>query len=272
MKDHTPKKGPQGFFESENESLYFESYGEGAPVILCHGLGGNHAIWYQQVPVLARHYRVVTWDQRGFARSSNRSENAGPMAAVKDLRALLDHLKIESAHLIGQSMGGWAVLGFALDQPERTQSLVLADTIAGIYTPGIAAAFDAALKARPSPQDLPFGRHPAIGSQLTQNNLPKAFLYSQIGSIAEPAPTDMLTLLRNTAYPLGSVGKLEIPTLFIVGSNDPYFSPVAVGEAAEQFRNASVVEIPNAGHSPYFETASVWNEAVLNFLQDPHDD
>jgi len=267
MKDHPPKKGPQGFFESENESLYFESYGEGEPLILCHGLGGNHAIWYQQIPVLARHYRVVTWDQRGFARSSNRSAKAGPIAAAKDLRALLDHLEIESAHLIGQSMGGWAVLGFALDQPERTRSLVLADTIAGIYTPGIAAAFDAALKARPSPQDLPFGRHPAIDTRLTEDNLPQAFLYSQIGSIAEPPPADMLTLLRNTAYPLASVGKLDIPTLCVVGSNDPYFSPDAMGEAAAQLRNARVVEIPDTGHSPYFETPALWNAAVLKFLK-----
>jgi 3-oxoadipate enol-lactonase len=272
MKNHTPEKGPQGFFESENESLYFESYGEGEPLILCHGLGGNHAIWYQQVPALARHYRVVTWDQRGFARSSNRSAKAGPGAAVKDLKALLDHLKIESAHLIGQSMGGWAVLGFALDAPERTQSLVLADTIAGIYTPSIAASFDAALKARPSPSDLPFGRHPAIDLQLTHNNLAQAFLYSQIGSIAEPVPAEMLTLLRNTAYSLDSVGKLDTQTLFIVGSNDPYFSPVAVREAAGLFRNASVEEIPDTGHSPYFETPALWNAAILKFLQKPHID
>ena len=167
-------------------------------------------------------------------------------------------------------MGGWAVLGFALDQPERTQSLVLADTIAGIYTPGITAAFDAAIKARPSPQDLPFGRHPAIGSQLTQHNLTQAFLYSQIGSIAEPPPADMATRLRNTAYPLESIGKLDLPALFIVGSNDPYFSPVAIGEAAAQLRDAHVVEIPDTGHSPYFEAPLLWNAAVLEFLQDLH--
>lgn len=269
MRHHLPRKGPQGFFTSENESLYFESYGEGASVVLCHGLGGNHAIWYQQVPVLARHYRVVTWDQRGFARSSNHTGNAGPMAAVRDVKALLDHLEIESAHLIGQSMGGWAVMGFALGHPERTRSLVLADTIAGIYTMGIADAFDAAIKARPSPQTLPFGRHPAIGSQLTQHNLAQAFLYSQIGSIAEPPPADMLSLLRNTAYPLESVAKLETAALFVVGSNDPYFSPAAIREAAAHLPTARVVEIPDTGHSPYFEVPALWNEAVLEFLQDP---
>ena len=264
-----PAKGPQGFFPSENESLYFESYGEGESVILCHGLGGNHAIWYQQVPILARYYRIVTWDQRGFARSSNHTGKAGPTAAAKDLRALLDHLEIESAHLIGQSMGGWAVMGFALDHPDRTSSLVLADTIAGIYTMGISDEFDKAIKARPSPQTLPFGRHPAIGLQLTQHNLIKAFLYSQIGSISEPPPADMLTLLRNTAYPLESIGKLQIPALFIVGSNDPYFSPATIREAAAHLPGARVKAIPDTGHSPYFEAPELWNEAILEFLQNP---
>ncbi len=267
MSGHLPQKGPQGFFRSENESLYFEIYGEGDPVILCHGLGGNHAIWYQQIPVLARYYRIITWDQRGFARSSNHAGKSGPMATTEDLRVLLDHLKIESAHLIGQSMGGWAVMGFALDAPERTRSLVLADTIAGIFTPGIADAFDAAIKARPSPQTLPFGRHPAIGLQLTQHHIAQAFLYSQIGSIADPPPQDMLSILRKTTYPLDSVGKLEVPALFIVGSNDPYFSPAVIREAAAHLPGARVVEIPNTGHSPYFEAPELWNEAVLEFLQ-----
>jgi len=268
MNDHPPQKGHQGFFTSENESLYFESYGEGETLILCHGLGGNHAIWYQQVPVLARAYRVVTWDQRGFARSSNHSAESGPAAAARDLKALLDHLDIECAHLVGQSMGGWAVMGFALDHPERSRSMVLADTIAGIYTRRIAESFDAALRARPLPQTLPFGRHPAVGIQLTTRNLPQAFLYSQIGSISEPPPAEILSLLRNTAYSLESISKLDIPALFIVGSSDPYFSPVAVHEAAGKLPGARVVEIPDTGHSPYFEAPGMWNTAVLQFLQE----
>lgn len=267
MNDPLPKKGPQGFFTSENESLYFESYGEGETVILCHGLGGNHAIWYQQVPVLAQTYHIVTWDQRGFSRSSNHAAKAGPAAAARDLKALFKHLEIESAHLVGQSMSGWAVMGFALDHPERTRSLVLADTIAGIYTKRISESFDTALKARPLPQTLPFGRHPAVGIQLTARNLPQAFLYSQIGSITDPPPAEMLSLLRNTAYPLESIGTLGIPTLFIVGSYDPYFSPAAVHEAAAQLPSARVVEIPDTGHSPYFEAPALWNTAILEFLQ-----
>jgi len=103
-----------GFMEYEGEQIYYEVTGTGPPVILSHGLGGNHAIWYQQVPALSQDYQVITWDQRGFGRSTNTGGNASPLTAVRDLKALMDHLKIEKAHLIGQSMGGWAVMGFAL--------------------------------------------------------------------------------------------------------------------------------------------------------------
>ena len=106
MNDQLPKIGPHGFITQEDESIYYESYGTGETVILCHGLGGNHAIWYQQVPVLACLFNVITWDQRGFGRSTNRAKQSGPAAAVIDLKSLIDHLKVEQAHIIGQSMGG----------------------------------------------------------------------------------------------------------------------------------------------------------------------
>jgi 3-oxoadipate enol-lactonase len=69
----------RGFIESDSEQIYFESWGDGAEtVVLAHGLGGSHAVWYQQVPFLAQQYRVVTWDQRGFGRSTSNSRNIGP--------------------------------------------------------------------------------------------------------------------------------------------------------------------------------------------------
>ncbi|MFQ5401016.1 MAG: alpha/beta fold hydrolase [Anaerolineae bacterium] len=268
---HLPETGPQGFFTSDDERIYYESYGEGEVVVLCHGLGGNHAIWYQQVPVLAQSYRVVTWDQRGFGRSSNKTGQAGPATATRDLKALLDCLGVDQAHLVGQSMGGWAVAGFALAYPERTRSLILANTVAGIFTPAIKKAFDAfarALAAAPPPHKLPFGHHPAIGQQLTRQNLAQAFLYKQIGSTAEPPPANMPALLQKTAYPLEAVKRLDIPTLFVVGAHDPIFGPEMIREAASLLPNARVIEIPDTGHSPYFEAPQQWNEAVLAFLRE----
>lgn len=258
-----------GFVESEGEQIYYESFGEGEAVVLSHGLGGNHAIWYQQVPELAQTFRVITWDQRGFGRSTNTQNASSPKAAAVDLLALLDHLQIERAHLIGQSMGGWAVMGFALAHPERVRSLVLADTIGGIYNEAIAAHFDAYIRAASQstpPNQLPINEHPALGGQLSKENPAHAFLYSQIGSNSPPAPANMGLLLRTTAYDAEQIAALTLPVLCIVGANDPIFPPQVVREAAAMLQNAEVVELPDAGHSPYFETPQPWNETVLAFL------
>ena len=124
--------------ERDGEEIYYECHGSpDAPVVvLGHGAGGNHGIWFQQVPAFSRDYRVVTWDQRGFGLSTNRHQLANPRVAARDLLAILDHLEVERAHVVGQSMGGWAALGLALAHGPRVRSLVLADTLGGIPIEG----------------------------------------------------------------------------------------------------------------------------------------
>ena len=266
-----PVKGAKGFFDSGGEQIYYETYGEGEPVVLSHGLGGNHAIWYQQVPVLALSFRVVVWDQRGFGRSTNTGNSAGPETFVEDLRGLLDHLEIERTHLIGQSMGGWTVLGFAIEHPARVRSVVMADTIGGIYTPAIEAHFDEYIRDRmaaPPQGAQPVGPHPAIGSKIVKRDLAQAFLYEQIGSVAEPPPGNVGMLLRTTQYPADKIAGLTMPFLFVVGTEDPIFPPAVIREAATQVERGRVVEISGVGHSPYFETPELWNEAVIDFLRE----
>ena len=263
-----------GFVESGGEQIYYETIGQGDPVVFSHGLGGNHAIWYQQVPEFARLYKVITWDQRGFGRSTNAQGQSGPPAAVEDLEAVLDRLEIEKAHLVGQSMGGWAVLGFALKHPERVSSVVMADTIGGIYTDEIAAHFDAYIRtvvSSPSPAELPITLHPALGEALGASDPAQAFLYRQIGGLSAPPPANMGLLLRQTAYPLEDIKTLNLPVLFVVGENDPIFPPNVIRAASGLLAGSRLVQLPNAGHSPYFETPTAWNETVLGFLSGLND-
>src|SRR5438093_1185525 len=103
--------------DSGGETIYFEVTGsDDAPVVvLTHGAGGSHAAWFQQVPVLAAAgYRVVTWDARGFGRSTFVTGVHGTDASVEDLSTVLDAERIDRVHLVGQSMGGWWVTAFAL--------------------------------------------------------------------------------------------------------------------------------------------------------------
>jgi len=264
-------KGPRGFVEHEGERIYYECYGEGPALVLSHGLGGSHAVFFQQVPCFATRFRVVTWDQRGFGRSTDRTGAPGPASAARDLAALLDTLGIERAHHVGQSMGGFTALHFALAHPERVASLVLADTSGGLVTDELRAAFQTYVRGAavaPPVEAWPLARHPALGDDLGRREPARAFLYDQLASLCAPPPAAIPLELVRTEHAPERLSALRLPLLFVVGSEDPIFPPAALRSALARLAGARLIEIPATGHSPYFEAPEAWNAAVLAFLDD----
>ena len=263
--------GPRGHLLSEGEQIYFETFGDPSreTVVFSHGLGGNRVIWFQQVPEFARHYHVINWDQRGFGRSSATSGEIGPEPSARDLVTILDRLQVDRAHLIGQSMGGWASMGFAVKHPDRVRSLVLADSIGGVYTPAIKqhyAEFTGKESTGGLDGALAIGQHSAIGDKLRQEDMIRAFLFEQIGGPTRETVRAMRELLLNTDYTHELLQTLAFPALFIVGSEDLIFPPEIIREAAAQVPGSQVIEIPETAHSPYFESPNEWNQVVFQFL------
>ena len=277
----------RGFVEHDGEQIYYETVGVRSDpvVVFTHGMGGNHMIWYQQVAYFAQFCCVITWDQRGFGRSTNIAGNASPQNAANDLAALLQHLNADDVHVIGQSLGGWASLGFVLRYPERVRSLVLADTIAGIHTSRIEREFRAysarmsasvtgtaatgfAMEASALGATNAIDRHPALERDFGTREPAKAFLYNQISSISLAPPVAALRRqLPESFWPPEEVAALTVPTLFVVGERDDIFSPDLIREAASLMRGATVAEIALAGHSPYFERPEEWNRVVHQFIE-----
>ena len=267
-----------GFVEHDGERIYYETVGarSGPVVVLTHGMGGNHMIWYQQVAYFAPSCRVITWDQRGFGRSTNITGNASPQNAAADLAALLQHIEADGAHVIGQSLGGWASLGYALRHPERVRSLVLADTIAGIHSDRIEREFrdhsarvaSAAAQAGTSDTANAIDCHPALGRDFGIRDRAKAFLYNQISSVSlAPPVAALMRQLPKSFWSSNDVARMMVPTLFVVGERDDIFPPDLIREAASRVAGATVREIPVAGHSPYFETPDEWNAIVHDFIR-----
>jgi 3-oxoadipate enol-lactonase len=120
------------FFARDGAELYYEVHGDGPPLVLAHGAGGNHMSWWQQVPHFRARYRCVTFAHRGFAPSTDRQDGPGREAFVDDLAALVDHLGLDEVRLVAQSMGGWSCLGYALRRPDRVRALVMASTTGGV--------------------------------------------------------------------------------------------------------------------------------------------
>jgi pimeloyl-ACP methyl ester carboxylesterase len=256
-----------GFVESDGERIYWESCGAGdPPLVLCHGAGGNHAVWYQQVPVFAARRRVITWDHRGFGRSSARGGPTRPELGVRDLGAVLATAGTSGPiDLVGQSMGGWTALGFALAAPARVRRLVLGDTPGGIATPELSAALRGLGRAPLAP-DGELGRHPALGASLVRRDPARAYLYQMLGAFGEPDVAKIAPALFASAVADERLAALAGRVLFVVGAEDALFPPAAIRASAAKVPRARVVEIPDAGHSPYFEQPEAWNCAVAEFL------
>lgn len=258
-----------GYLTRDADRLWYECIGEGEPLVLCHGLGGNATVWWQQVPVFGERYRLILWDQRGFGRSTDTNGVAGPVTAADDLVALLDHLEIDRAHLVGQSMGGWAALGLAVASPGRARSLVLSSSTAGVPIPQLAAAGASAVgpPAAGEPSARAVGQHLAITPGLTARDPGRAYLYQSLGSFGDrPSDAVLAGRLRETKYPPQRLARLRCPALFLCGALDPVI-PAPLTRAAAEMLGAPVTVWDDAGHSEYFENPDRWNAAVLAFLR-----
>ena len=255
-----------GAVDHDGESLYYEVSGEGGiPLVLSHGAGGNHAVWFQQVAPFASGRCVVTWDHRGFGRSTDRAGRSGPQVAVGDLLAVLDHLGIHGADLVGQSMGGWTVVGAALASPALARSLVLADTTGGFTSPEIAAGFTD--PGRPSfAGDGGLGIHPALGAPFSSREPARAHLYQMLGHMGGPDLDAIFPRLMAVSHSAADAARLTMPVLCIVGELDALIPPACVEALGALLPDARVVQLPGAGHSPYFEVPEAWNAAVAGFL------
>lgn len=243
----------------DGEVLHVETAGSGDAVVFCHGLGGTHAVWYQQVARLAGRYRTVTWDARGFGRSTNRAGAGTVVTAARDLAAVLDAVGVERAHVVGQSMGGWTALGFALTHPARVRSLVLTNSLAGLAS---AAWAEAAAQAPPPPAPV-VGVHPALGRHLMATDPAKAFLYQQLGSAAAP-PAEARQSLFTTTFD-DRVAALACPVLAVASTDDRIFPQAMIEAAVARIPGAQLAVVEDAGHSTFFEQPDRWHAAVEPF-------
>jgi len=116
-----------GFAEVNGTRIYYETAGSGHPLVLIHGYTLDTRMWDDQFETFAQHYQVIRYDMRGFGKSAFPTDEN--YTHPDDLRALLEHLEIEHAHILGLSMGGGTAIDFALTYPEVADALISADSI-----------------------------------------------------------------------------------------------------------------------------------------------
>jgi 3-oxoadipate enol-lactonase len=250
-------------------NLFYEVHGEGPAVVFAHGAGGTHMSWWQQVPVLSKKFKCVTIDHRTYGYSRDVAGGPGRGAFVPDLTALLDRLGIEKAALVGQSMGGTTVLGFASAHPERVSALIMSDTIGGYSDSEIA---ELRRKLPPVPAPAGVSEKEALLKRAFAPDFPKrdparSFLYLEISSLTLPA--DPAPAAANSPTPSTDIAPLldkKIPVMFIVGAEDQIIQPPIIEAMHKKMPGSQLVKVPGAGHSVYFEKPDEYNRILADFL------
>jgi len=241
--------------------IYFEVHGAGRPLVLAHGIGGNHAIWFEQVAELARHYRVITFDHRGFGNSIDDGE-LGRSAFVDDLESLLDHLELDRVALVAQSMGGGTCLGFTCQNPERVSAFVMCDSLHGFVEPAdVKSLMDEARKSTNELSQL----ERVLGDATRLGESAKAALYSQLNSF-NAANRHNLKGRFSPLYEPEALAATSVPVLFLVGEHDVLFPAAAVRAMHEKVAGSAYAQIEGAGHSVFFERPAEFNTIVKSFL------
>jgi len=248
------------YINSGQSRLYYEEYGRGPAVVFLHGVGGNHASWFNQIPTFSKTYRAIVIDQRGFGNSTD-VEGLGRSAFVDDLKLLLDSLEIETVILVGQSMGGGTCLGFTCKFPERVGALVLACTLIAIRIPAELKEFMEQVEKATSN----LSQAERVLGPLTRKDEPeRTLLYLQIASFnSVNVKTVKGAFAMHTPEELAATG---VPVLFAAGESDALFPPHAVRGTHARVRGSQYIELTQAGHSAYFETPAEFNKQVLDFL------
>lgn len=254
--------------------LYYEVTGRGPALLFAHGLGGNHLSWWQQVAHFAPHYTCVTFAHRGFAPSTAIAGGPDPADYADDLAALIDHLKLPDVRLVGQSMGGWTMLEYALARPAHVKALILSSTSGTLDRRGCDPSGgsryddwlqDAEAKIR---SGAARGIHPAVGVAAAERSPDLHLLYRSIDEMAGALDKEKLRagLRRTATRSSAELASFTVPTLLVAGGEDIVFPPFLASAIAATLPCGEATLMSDAGHSPYFEQAARFNGLVERFL------
>jgi len=257
--------------------IAYESYGDGFPIVLAHGLAATKEMWDGQIGPFMERYRVVVYDARGHGESGSPPvDDAGYTMEqlVDDQKALMDRLGIEQAYICGLSLGGMIAMRFALKYPASTRALLLCDTSPGMGTQGMWSANRAVMEPLVRAQgvaammrNLYAQRAESVGVK-ERSNIPKAVL-DFLKRQATLTPDGFLGVSRaagDAPSVLERLTELKMPVLIVTGDTDFFRQPSE--EMKRRLRGARFVMITNAWHGTNIWQPEKFTKTVLEFLAD----
>jgi pimeloyl-ACP methyl ester carboxylesterase len=254
--------------------MYYESVGEGDPVVLITGYGADLFAWALQAPELAQNYTVYMIDNRGVGDTDKPDGPYTIKMMADDVAGFFDAVGIEKAHLVGHSMGGMISQQFALDHPDRLRSLTLASTTCRV----------------PKGADLLLMLWTEIleklGNEAFVNNIIAwcftfEFVENQFDALIMmrdmmldhfnekpllPGPFRSQCAAATTFNLAEQIENISVPTMVLVGKEDILTPPKFSEEIAKRIPG-SFLNVIEGGHAYNQEVPSAFNKALLDFLE-----
>lgn len=251
--------------------LYYEECGEGLPIIMAHGGGGNLSQFIYQVPHFSKKSRVITFDSRGHGQSDCPETGYSMKILSEDILRLMDFLCLEKAVLIGLTMGAMVGLQFALDHPDRLHAMVLVGVSeGGRETMKERFEMSAQIAEMQGMEMLAEGFCSVVFSpwfQEEKSDLVEDFK-KKMKAASPHGYAHTIRVLANRPQLKDRLGEIQPKTLVVVGEDDVTEFPLEDADLfAQGIPNAELVRIPRAGHLACIEQPKVFNARVDQFLE-----
>jgi 3-oxoadipate enol-lactonase len=258
------------YYQNAGLKLAYAKQGSGPLVIFMHGIGGNRSNWDEQQTELSNNYCTIAWDARGYGDSDDPQQTLKFSDFADDLNALLDHLNVEHAHLVGLSMGGYIAQDFFGFYPHRVATLTLADTSQGFGAADEAARQDflarrlAPLESGLTPADIaPKMVDVLAGPKATEETRQR--LTDSVSAVRSEAYIQALKATVSTDF-RHILPRIDVPTLIIVGSEDKVLPREESQILADAISDAELATIEHAGHLSNIEFPDRFNNILREFL------
>lgn len=233
------------YAELRGIKMYYETYGNGEPLLIIHGNGGSISNFENQIPYFSKHYKVILADSRAQGRTADTGDSLSYEMMADDLAALLDKLEIDSCYIIGWSDGGINGLLMAMRHPKKVKKLAI------------------------------------TGANLWPDTAVDPFIYKWAMAINDSVSRQPLTpqlkaskkLLHLLSYEphiaLADLKKVNCPTLVIGGDKDVIL-PQHTMLIARNITKSDLWIVPNSGHSVPIFYKEQFNKVVHGFFTKPY--
>jgi len=280
LNEWASKHAPGQYLDLAGHPTHYIERGAGPPLILIHGFFYDTYMWHNNIDALAARFKVYAFDLWGFGYSTREPMDYGYPLYSRQLLAFMDALGIQKASMVGQSMGGGAIIKLAISHRARIDKVILVDPagmpnllplmgrianlpIIGEFTYGLQSDFMRKLALKRN-----FIHNPAHITNVYFQNVTRFHKITGTSRV-------MLAILRKRFFDtlldeVRAFGEMNVPTLIVWGREDQSI-PVERGRAMHAILKSSLLHIiEHAGHCPHDEQSALFNQLAVEFLSESH--